>query len=109
MLVRREIQLRDAVTRSVRLAGCDIPEIDARFARIEGQLNLAHANLHGPLNLVHAHIVGELDLIGLFMDGARLEVDEGDALCLENATTTNLVLSNGFIAKGTVRLRYRPR
>ncbi|PCG82351.1 oxidoreductase [Streptomyces sp. WZ.A104] len=42
---------------------------------------------------------------GLFMEGARLESPDGEALIADNVTTTVVHLSEGFSATGTVRLR----
>ncbi|MFE2291772.1 oxidoreductase [Streptomyces sp. NPDC059452] len=54
----------------------------------------------GGVRLVGAQLPG-----GLFMQGARVENPDGEALVADNVTTTVVDLSGGFGATGTLRLR----
>jgi hypothetical protein len=109
------LQLSDAVTRGIELIGGGAPGIAADRLRVAGSLRLCAAPpdarrrrsfvLAGALSLNGATIAGNLDLGGAALRGVpdprgRRLAFEGDGISIAG----NLLLGDGFLATGEIRL-----
>ncbi|WP_221352754.1 oxidoreductase [Streptomyces beigongshangae] len=94
------VGLRGCTTRSIRLAGCWVPGVEASMARIEGRLNLNGTTVEGSrLSLINTHISGELVL-----SEATLSADSGWALFAGGLVMEGAVFGRRLTARGGLRL-----
>jgi hypothetical protein len=96
----RRVLLRDARTRTVRLAGVRCGGIEADRAHVGGALLLQRAGVHGPVRLVDARVDASVEC-----DGATLDAPGGTALTADRAHIAgSLILREGFRATGKILL-----
>ncbi|MDQ0777103.1 hypothetical protein QF026_005569 [Streptomyces aurantiacus] len=94
------VGLRGCATRSIRLAECWIPGVDARLARIEGRLDLRGTTVDGDrFSLINTHISGELSL-----NEATLSTDDEWALFAGGLVMEGGVFCRGLTTRGGIRL-----
>ncbi|KAA0914995.1 oxidoreductase [Streptomyces apricus] len=95
------VSVRGSATRTIRMTGCHVYDVDAQMARIEGRLDLRGTTLRGGrLALTNAHVSGELVLDGTTLDSGGTWALFAGGLVIEGA----VFCRDGFRARGGLRM-----